>query len=130
MRAEDRHLQGYGRRMGLQKHTWVVSVREKTLHGTELRGPKRSQRFLPERREMSSRLRSRSQQQVHRYSPTQYKARAAAGAKSSVLNPSGLWIFFADINECSSPTRCLKNEVCYNTNGSYYCLPKSKQFPR
>ncbi|XP_050426059.1 fibulin-1-like [Adelges cooleyi] len=31
-----------------------------------------------------------------------------------------------DINECKSPNRCLYNEICINTNGSYYCLPKSK----
>jgi len=32
----------------------------------------------------------------------------------------------ADINECRLANRCLKNEMCINTNGSYYCLPRSK----
>ncbi|XP_003243058.1 fibulin-1 [Acyrthosiphon pisum] len=31
-----------------------------------------------------------------------------------------------DINECRLANRCLKNEMCINTNGSYYCLPRSK----
>lgn len=31
-----------------------------------------------------------------------------------------------DINECRLANRCMANEVCINTNGSYYCLPRSK----
>jgi hypothetical protein len=65
MRAKDRHLQRFGPRMGVQKHSGVVSVRgEKTVHRTRLRGPKR---YQSDGREMPSRLRSGPQQQMHRY---------------------------------------------------------------
>lgn len=38
------------------------------------------------------------------------------------------FIAFADINECGLPNRCSQNELCVNTNGSYYCLPKSRNY--